>query len=197
MPEYDLPRRAAAEFLGTWMLVAAVVGSGIMAENLSGGNVAVALLGNTIATGAILVVLIAMLGPVSGGHFNPAVSLVFVVLGELPSGVFGVYVVAQVVGGVAGTITAHAMFDLPLVQVSEHARHGMNPHSSLSSSTLCSVSSTSQSNPAAAMISAMAGCPSVIHDPMVSAFRASFDFNCMSTSFRRLPDGVRERIGSV
>ena len=126
MPEYDLPRRAAAEFLGTWMLVAAVVGSGIMAENLSGGNVAVALLGNTIATGAILVVLIAMLGPVSGGHFNPAVSLVFVVLGESPSGVFGVYVVAQVVGGVAGTITAHAMFDLPLVQVSEHARHGMN-----------------------------------------------------------------------
>jgi len=108
------------------MLVATVVGSGIMAENLAGGNVAVALLGNTIATGAILVVLIAMLGPISGAHFNPAVSLVFVVLGELPGGVLGIYVVAQVVGGVAGTITAHAMFDLPLVQASEHARHGMS-----------------------------------------------------------------------
>lgn len=125
-PEFDLPRRAVAEYLGTWMLVAAVVGSGIMAENLSGGNVAVALLGNTIATGAILVVLIAMLGPVSGAHFNPAVSLVFVILGELPVGVFAVYVAAQVVGGLAGTVTAHAMFDLPLVQASEHARGGMN-----------------------------------------------------------------------
>src|SRR5687767_11762146 len=126
MPEFDLRRRAVAEFLGTWMLVATVVGSGIMAENLAGGNVAVALLGNTIATGAILVVLIAMLGPISGAHFNPAVSLVFVVLGELPGGVLGIYVVAQVVGGVAGTITAHAMFDLPLVQASVHARHGMS-----------------------------------------------------------------------
>jgi glycerol uptake facilitator-like aquaporin len=126
MSEFNLPRRAVAEFLGTWMLVAAVVGSGIMAENLSGGNVAIALLGNTIATGAILVVLIAMLGPVSGAHFNPTVSLVFVVLGELPGGVFAVYVTAQVVGGVAGTITAHAMFGLPLVQISEHARDGMN-----------------------------------------------------------------------
>jgi glycerol uptake facilitator-like aquaporin len=125
MSEFDLPRRAVAEFLGTWMLVATVVGSGIMAENLAGGNVAVALLGNTIATGAILVVLIAMLGPVSGAHFNPAVSLVFVVLGELPHRLLGVYVVMQVVGGVAGTISAHAMFDLPLVQASEHARHGM------------------------------------------------------------------------
>ena len=126
MSEFDLPRRAVAEFLGTWMLVATVVGSGIMAENLAGGNVAVALLGNTIATGAMLVVLIAMLGPVSGVHFNPAVSLVFVVLGELPGGVLGIYVVAQVVGGVAGTITAHAMFDLPLAQASTYARHGMS-----------------------------------------------------------------------
>ena len=125
MAEFDLPRRVVAEFLGTWMLVATVVGSGIMAENLAGGNVAVALLGNTIATGAMLVVLISMLGPVSGAHLNPAVTLVFVALGELPRGVLGIYVVAQVLGGVAGTITAHAMFDLPLVQVSEHARHGM------------------------------------------------------------------------
>jgi glycerol uptake facilitator-like aquaporin len=126
MSEFDLPRRAVAEFLGTWLLVATVVGSGIMAENLAGGNTAVALLGNSIATGAMLVVLIAMLGPISGAHFNPAVSLVFVVLGELPGGVLGIYVVAQVVGGVAGTITAHAMFDLPLAQASAHARHGMS-----------------------------------------------------------------------
>ena len=126
MSEFDLPRRAVAEFLGTWMLVATVVGSGIMAENLAGGNTAVALLGNSIATGAMLVVLIAILGPISGAHFNPAVSLVLVVLGELPGGVFGIYVVAQVVGGVAGTITAHAMFDLPLAQASAHARHGMS-----------------------------------------------------------------------
>ena len=75
MNEFDLPRRVVAEFLGTWLLVATVVGSGMMAENLAGGNVAVALLANAIATGAILVVLIAMLGPISGAHFNPAVSL--------------------------------------------------------------------------------------------------------------------------
>lgn len=124
MPEFDLPRRAVAEFLGTWLLVATVVGSGIMAENLAGGNAAIALLGNTIATGAILVVLIAMLGPVSGAHLNPAVSLVFVILGELPGAALAVYVVAQVAGGIAGTITAHAMFDLPLVQASAHMRSG-------------------------------------------------------------------------
>jgi glycerol uptake facilitator-like aquaporin len=124
MQAFDLNRRAVAEFLGTWLLVATVVGSGVMAETLAGGNAAVALLGNTIATGAILVVLIAMLGPLSGAPFNPAVSLVFAVLGELPGGALGVYVVAQVAGGVAGTITAHAMFDLPLVQASVHARHG-------------------------------------------------------------------------
>jgi glycerol uptake facilitator-like aquaporin len=124
MPEFDLPRRAVAEFLGTWLLVATVVGSGIMAENLAGGNVAVALLGNTIATGAILVVLIAMLGPISGAHFNPAVSLVFLMAGELPAASFGLYLAAQVAGGVAGTMTAHLMFDLPLLQMSEHVRHG-------------------------------------------------------------------------
>ncbi len=124
MPEFDLPRRAVAEFLGTWLLVATVVGSGIMAENLAGGNAAIALLGNTIATGAILVVLIAMLGPVSGAHLNPAVSLVFAILGELPGAALAVYVVAQVAGGIAGTITAHAMFDLPLVQASAHMRSG-------------------------------------------------------------------------
>lgn len=124
MPDFDLPRRAVAEFLGTWLLVATVVGSGIMAENLAGGNAAVALLGNTIATGAILVVLISMLGPISGAHFNPAVSLVFAALGELPGAVLGVYLMAQLAGGVAGTLTAHAMFELPLLQTSEQVRAG-------------------------------------------------------------------------
>ena len=122
MAEFDLPRRAVAEFLGTWLLVATVVGSGIMAESLAGGNVAVALLGNTVATGAILVVLIAMLGRISGAHFNPAVSLIFTMAGELPVTSLVVYVAAQVAGGIGGTITAHLMFDLPLLQISAHAR---------------------------------------------------------------------------
>jgi glycerol uptake facilitator-like aquaporin len=124
MSTFDLPRRAVAEFLGTWLLVATVVGSGIMAESLAGGNVAVALLGNTIATGAILVVLIAMLGPISGAHFNPAVSLVFTVMGELPVATLALYVAAQVAGGIAGTVTAHLMFEMPILQASEHVRQG-------------------------------------------------------------------------
>jgi len=122
--DFDLRRRLVAEFLGTWLLVATVVGSGIMAESLADGNAAVALLGNTLATGAILAVLITMLGPISGAHFNPAVSLVFLLLRELPLPLFGLYVLAQVAGGIAGAITAHAMFELPLVQVSQHARAG-------------------------------------------------------------------------
>jgi glycerol uptake facilitator-like aquaporin len=124
MPAFDLPRRVVAEFLGTWLLVATVVGSGIMAESLAGGNVAVALLGNTIATGAILVVVIAMFAPISGAHFNPAVSLVFLVAGELPAFCFALYLLAQVAGGIAGTLSAHLMFDLPLLQMSEHPRQG-------------------------------------------------------------------------
>jgi glycerol uptake facilitator-like aquaporin len=124
MAEFDLPRRVVAEFLGTWLLVATVVGSGIMAESLADGNVAVALLGNTIATGAILFVLIAMLGPISGAHFNPAVSLVFTVAGELPAAAFALYLAAQVAGGVAGTFTAHLMFEMPVLQLSEHVRQG-------------------------------------------------------------------------
>jgi glycerol uptake facilitator-like aquaporin len=124
MAKFDLPRRVVAEFLGTWLLVATVVGSGIMAESLAGGNLAIALLGNTIATGAILVVLIAMLGPISGAHFNPAVSLIFTMAGELPVTSLLVYVAAQVAGGIGGTITAHLMFDLPLLQISTHAREG-------------------------------------------------------------------------
>ena len=124
MPAFDLLRRAVAEFLGTWLLVATVVGSGIMAESLAGGNMAVALLGNTVATGAILVVLIAMLGPISGAHFNPAVSLVFLVARELPAAAFIAYIAAQIAGGIAGTITSHLMFELPLLQFSEHVRQG-------------------------------------------------------------------------
>lgn len=124
MAEFDLPRRIAAEFLGTWLLVATVVGSGIMAESLAGGNGAIALLGNTIATGAMLVVLIAMLGPISGAHFNPAVSLVFTAAGELPGAQFALYAVAQICGGLVGTATAHLMFELPVVQISEHVRQG-------------------------------------------------------------------------
>jgi len=124
MTSFDLPRRAVAECLGTWLLVATIVGSGIMAERLAGGNAAVALLGNTVATGAILVVLIAILGPISGAHFNPAVSLIFTMAGELPAASLLVYVVAQVAGGIGGTVTAHLMFDLPLLQLSQHAREG-------------------------------------------------------------------------
>lgn len=124
MLEFDLSRRGVAEFMGTWLLVATVVGSGIMAENLAGGNVAIALLGNTIATGAILAVLIAVLGPISGAHFNPAVSLVFLLAGELPVASFALYVLAQVAGGIAGTITAHLMFDLPFLEASQHVRQG-------------------------------------------------------------------------
>jgi glycerol uptake facilitator-like aquaporin len=119
----DLPRRAAAEALGTAVLVATVVGSGIMAESLT-KDLALALLGNTIATGAILVVLISILGPVSGAHFNPGVTLVFALQRELPMREAAVYVVAQIVGGIAGTLIAHGMFDLPLLQTSLKMRSG-------------------------------------------------------------------------
>ena len=124
MIPFDLRRRLAAEFIGTWLLVATVVGSGIMAETLADGNAAVALLGNTAATGAILFVLITAFAPISGAHFNPAVSLVFLLLRELPLSMFGLYVVVQVAGGIVGTVTAHAMFELPLIQASSHARDG-------------------------------------------------------------------------
>jgi glycerol uptake facilitator-like aquaporin len=123
MQEYDLPRRLAAEALGTALLVATVVGSGIMAETLT-KDVALALLGNTLPTGAILVVVISILGPISGAHFNPAVSLVFAFKGELtPREALG-YVVAQVAGGIAGTMVAHAMFALPLIDASLKTRTG-------------------------------------------------------------------------
>ena len=106
------------------MLLATVVGSGIMAENLAGGNVAIALLGNTIPTGAILIVLILVFGPISGAHFNPAVTVAFTVRRELPPGTAVTYVLAQVTGAVAGVWLAHAMFELDILQASARARTG-------------------------------------------------------------------------
>lgn len=120
-----LSRRLAAEFCGIAILLATVVGSGIMAEGLAGGNVAIALLGNTIPTGAILVVLITMLGPVSGAHFNPAVTLVFRLTGEISWAEALAYILAQVVGALAGVLLAHLMFDLDILQMSAKARTGV------------------------------------------------------------------------
>jgi glycerol uptake facilitator-like aquaporin len=123
MPGYDLPRRLTAEALGTALLVATVVGSGIMAESLT-KDVGLALLGNTIPTGAILVVLITILGPISGAHFNPAVTLIFALKWELTPAESLAYVAAQIAGGIAGTVMAHAMFALPLLDASLKARTG-------------------------------------------------------------------------
>jgi glycerol uptake facilitator-like aquaporin len=123
MQMFDLPRRLVAELLGTLILVATVVGSGIMAERLT-HDVALALLGNTLPTGAILVVLITILGPISGAHFNPAVSLVFMLKRELTAAEGVAYAVAQVIGGILGTVLAHAMFALPLIDISTKERAG-------------------------------------------------------------------------
>jgi glycerol uptake facilitator-like aquaporin len=120
----SLAQRAVAEWLGTAFLLAAVVGSGIMAQRLAGGNGALALLCNTLPTGAILVVLILTFGPLSGAHFNPAVSLAFALRRELPWSTAGVYMAAQIVGGVIGVWTAHLMFELPLWQFSITVRTG-------------------------------------------------------------------------
>ena len=122
--KHDLRRRLASEFLGTLLLVAAVVGSGIMAERLANGNVALALLANTIATGAALVALILTFGPVSGAHFNPVVSVADALEGGLGWPETLAYVVAQILGGVGGTVLAHLMFSLPFVSLSRHARSG-------------------------------------------------------------------------
>jgi len=119
-----LTRRIVCEGLGTAFLLAAVVGSGIMAQKLSGGNHALALLGNTLATGAILVVLILIFGPLSGAHFNPAVSVAFALRRELPWPDASAYIVAQIIGGIIGVWTAHLMFELPVWQVSLNVRTG-------------------------------------------------------------------------
>lgn len=119
----DISRRVAAEVLGTGLLVATVVGSGIMAERLT-KDVALALLGNTLPTGAILFVLIALLGPVSGAHFNPAVTLVMALQRALPWGAAGLYVGAQLAGGIIGTLIAHLMFEVPALTTGDQVRTG-------------------------------------------------------------------------
>ena len=122
--QFDLRRRLAAEAIGTGFLVGTVVGSGIMAETLADGNVALALLGNTIPTGAILFVLITVFGPISGAHFNPAVSFAMAWRRELPKSELVSYVIAQVLGGVAGTLIAHIMFEQSILQFSSNVRSG-------------------------------------------------------------------------
>jgi glycerol uptake facilitator-like aquaporin len=121
----SLRRRLAAETLGSAFLLATVVGSGIMSAKLAGGNVALALLGNTLPTGAILVVLILIFGPISGAHFNPTVSLAFALRGELPYATAASYALAQLAGAIVGVWIAHMMFDLPVWQLSTAARTGL------------------------------------------------------------------------
>ena len=121
---FSAAQRTAAEFLGSAFLLAAVVGSGIMGAKLASGNTAIALLANSIATGAILFVLITIFGPVSGAHFNPAVTLVMMLKKNINAASAAAYVVAQLAGAIAGVLAAHAMFDLPLMQISATARTG-------------------------------------------------------------------------
>jgi len=120
-----MSRQLVAEALGSFFLFVAVIGSGIMAENLAGGNVAVALLANTIATGAILYVLIAMLGPVSGAHFNPAVTFAFFLRREINLRPAAAFIATQIAAGSIGAFAAHLMFDLPIFQFSTKARAGI------------------------------------------------------------------------
>ncbi|GAA6155727.1 MIP/aquaporin family protein [Pyruvatibacter sp. HU-CL02332] len=124
MSDFTLTRRLAAEAVGTAILVGTVVGSGIMGVALASGNDAVALLGNTIATGAILVVLIMVFGPLSGAHFNPAVTFAFWLKRDITLAAALAYVVVQVAGGLVGTGLAHAMFELDIIQASTHVRAG-------------------------------------------------------------------------
>lgn len=123
--EHPLSRRLAAEGIGSFFLFLGVLGSGIMAETLSGGNAAIALLANTIATGAILYVLIAMLGPISGAHFNPAVTLAFWLRREIAAIPAILYMIVQVAIGALGAFAAHLMFELPILQLSEKSRVGV------------------------------------------------------------------------
>jgi len=122
--KFKLTARLTSEFTGTAFLVAAVVGSGVMGEKLSGGNVAIALLANTIATGAALVALIAAFADVSGAHFNPVVTLADAMERRLPWLDAAAYLVVQVAGGIIGAVVAHAMFGLPIISLSSHPRHG-------------------------------------------------------------------------
>ncbi|MBT4488346.1 MAG: aquaporin family protein [Rhodospirillaceae bacterium] len=122
---FSFSRRLAAEFIGTAFLLATVVGSGIMGESLAGGNTAIALLGNTIATGAILVVLILVFGSISGAHFNPAVTLAFLLRREIKPGAALAYVAVQIVAAICGAMAAHIMFAEPVLMISTHARTGV------------------------------------------------------------------------
>lgn len=122
---HTLLQKLGAEFIGTAGLLATVIGSGIMGETLAGGNVAIALLGNTIATGAILVVLIWVFGPISGAHFNPAVTVAFLVKGEISARDAAIFIVVQVLGALVGMLVAHGMFDLALIQESTKVRTGI------------------------------------------------------------------------
>ena len=124
MTAHTIPRRLAGEFLGTALLLAVVIGSGIMGERLAGGNIAMALLGNTLATGAALVVLITIFGPLSGAHFNPAVTLAFAWRREIGWRLAGAYMLLQVAGAVAGVWAAHLMFAEPVLQISSKLRSG-------------------------------------------------------------------------
>lgn len=121
-------QKLVSEFIGTLFLVATIIGSGIMAERLSGGNDGLALLGNTIATGAILYVLITIFVSISGAHFNPAVSFVMFLRGEGTKNQFALYVLFQILGGICGTFLAHLMFDVPVLQLSENLRSGLSQY---------------------------------------------------------------------
>lgn len=125
MADQTLSRRIVAEALGSFFLFAGVIGSGVMAEALAGGNVAIALIGNTAATGAILFVLIAMLGPISGAHFNPAVTLAFALRREFPWREVAPYIAVQIAAGALGAFAAHLMFDMAILQFSAKARAGV------------------------------------------------------------------------
>ncbi len=126
MSDTTLGRRLFAEWLGTAFLLAVVVGSGIMGERLAGGNVAIILLANSLATGAILVVLILIFAPISGAHFNPAVTLSFLLQGWIERRVAAAYVIVQIVGGILGVVVAHMMFEEPLLSMSTTARTGVS-----------------------------------------------------------------------
>lgn len=121
-----MARKLFAEWLGTFFLVAVVIGSGIMAERLAGGNIALALLGNTIATGAILAVIILIFGPISGAHFNPAVTFAFLLRRDIDKRTAAYYVILQILGGIAGAAVAHIMFELPLFEASVNVRTGIS-----------------------------------------------------------------------
>lgn len=121
-----MSRQLFSEWLGTFFLVAVVIGSGVMAERLADGNLALVLLGNTFATGAILVVIILIFGSISGAHFNPAVTLVFLIRRDIDTKTALYYMAAQILGGLAGALVAHIMFELPWVEASTHIRSGVS-----------------------------------------------------------------------